>query len=54
MVNSVPLISMFLCVQELLAARTKLMEDLAEVKSDKLSNSQEIEVNIYLDELKVI
>ena len=29
------------------------MEDLAELKSDKLSNSQRMEVNIYLDELKV-
>lgn len=38
--------------QDLLAARAKLMEDLAELKSDKLSNSQRMEVNIYLDELK--
>ena len=29
------------------------MKELAEVKSDKLSSSQEMEVNIYLDEIKV-
>ena len=29
-----------------------MMEELAELKSDNLSSSQESEVNIYLDELK--
>ena len=29
-----------------------MMEELAELKRNKLSSSQEIEVNIYLDELK--
>jgi len=33
--------------------RTKLIEELAELKSEKLSSSQEMEVNIYLDEIKV-